>query len=142
MSCLLYTSSHLLLIPSLALGKQPWRLLTAPLVVLSPFALVFLGLLLWSIGSAVEQRIGPRRIVGWSVAVLLLTSLVVALLGRVHAQFASVACPPWGKPIVVDAFTSLPRKRSAPVSYTHLDVYKRQSQRDFKIANKTLCGFA
>ena len=83
--------SHLLLIPSLALGKQPWRLLTAPLVVLSPFALVFLGLLLWSIGSAVEQRIGPRRIVGWSVAVLLLTSLVVALLGRVHAQFASVA---------------------------------------------------
>lgn len=80
-----FLRSHLLLVPSLALGRQPWRLLTAPLIVLSPFSLLFLGLLLWSIGSAIEQRIKARRFVGWSAAVLLVSSLVVAILGRLHA---------------------------------------------------------
>lgn len=83
-----FVRSELLLEPSLALGRQPWRLLTAPFFVLSPFALLFLGLLLWSLGSAIEQRIGPRRIIAWSAVVLLCSSLVVALSGRLHALFA------------------------------------------------------
>ena len=58
-----FVRSQLLLVPSQAIGRQPWRLLTAPFFVLSPFALLFLGLLLWSIGSAIEQRIGRRRII-------------------------------------------------------------------------------
>ena len=66
-----FIESKCLLVPELAIGRQPWRLLTAPLIVLSPFALVFIGLLLWSIGAAIEQRIKARRFVAWSAAVLL-----------------------------------------------------------------------
>jgi len=83
-----FVRSQLLLVPSQAIGRQPWRLLTAPFFVLSPFALLFLGLLLWSIGSAIEQRIGRRRIIVWSAVVLLCSSLVVALSGRLHALVA------------------------------------------------------
>lgn len=83
-----FVRSQLLLVPSLALGRQPWRLVTAPFFVLSPFALLFLGLLLWSLGSAIEQRIGRRRIIVWSAVVLVCSSVVVALFGRLHALFA------------------------------------------------------
>lgn len=86
-----FVRTRLLLVPALAIGREPWRLLTAPLIVLSPFALLFLGLLLWSIGSAIEQRIGARRFVGWSATVLLVSAVVIGLLGRVHALFGSVA---------------------------------------------------
>ena len=79
-----FVHSSLLLVPARAIGPQPWRLVTAPFVVLSPFSLLFLGLLLWSIGSAIEQRIGRRRFVGWSAAVLLSSSVIVGLLGRLH----------------------------------------------------------
>lgn len=86
-----FIDAKCLLVPELAIGRQPWRLLTAPLIVLSPFALVFIGLLLWSIGAAIEQRIKARRFVAWSAAVLLTASLTVALLGRLHALTKSAA---------------------------------------------------
>lgn len=86
-----FVRSQLLLVPGLALGRQPWRLLSAPLFVLSPFSLLFLGLLLWSIGSAIEQRIGHRRFVGWSAGVLVVSSIAAALLGRLHGVFSSGA---------------------------------------------------
>lgn len=86
-----FVHRQLLLVPGLAIGWQPWRLLTAPLVVLSPFSLLFLGLLLWSIGSAIEQRIGRRRFIGWSGVVLLASSLAVGLFGRLHGLFSSGA---------------------------------------------------
>jgi hypothetical protein len=54
-------------------------------------AVVFIGLLLWSIGAAIEQRIKARRFVAWSAAVLLTASLTVALLGRLHALTKSAA---------------------------------------------------
>jgi membrane associated rhomboid family serine protease len=92
--------NHALLLPQKALWPEPWRLFTAPLFVLSPFSLLFLGLLLWSLGSAIEQRIGARRFVTFCAVVLLTSSVVVASCAKIHALFAPITA---AKPIYIEA---------------------------------------
>jgi len=72
----------LMLWPALALGTRPYQLLTGPLIMTGFFSLLFLGLLLWSVGSAVEQKLGTRRFLLWSGLCALASSLAAAAVGR------------------------------------------------------------
>jgi membrane associated rhomboid family serine protease len=76
---------HLVVIPVEALGRAPYQLLTGPLFVFSFLQLLFLGILLWSIGSAVEQRLGARRFVLYSLLSSVAAALGIAATGRLHA---------------------------------------------------------
>lgn len=75
---------NLLIVPERALGPAPWQLVTGPLCILSLLQLLFLALLLWSIGSAVEQRLGARRLVGYCALSSLAAALGLAAAGRLH----------------------------------------------------------
>src|SRR4051812_44678221 len=79
-------TDHLLLRPGQALGWRAYQILVAPLVMTSLIPLLFVALLLWSLGSAVEQQAGTRRFLGWlaggSLAAALAATLFGALLGR------------------------------------------------------------
>lgn len=75
---------HLLVVPVRALGPAPYQLLTGPLFVLSLLQLLFLGLLLWSVGSAVEQRLGARRLLLYSALTSVATAAGIAAAGRLH----------------------------------------------------------
>jgi membrane associated rhomboid family serine protease len=78
-----FVRSQLVLVPSQALGPKPWQLLTGPLLIIGAnpllglINLLFLGLLLYSLGSAVEGRLGK----GPFLRLLLLASVLSALLG-------------------------------------------------------------
>lgn len=72
----------LVLHPRQALGTRPFQLLTAPLLQLSFLQLLFTGLLMYSVGSAVEQMLGTRRFLRLCVQASLLGALTAAGLGR------------------------------------------------------------
>ena len=74
--------SYLVLRPADALGWRPYQLVAGPALMTSIFALLFVGLLLWSIGSAVEQRSGTRRFLLWSASASVVSALAAALAGR------------------------------------------------------------
>lgn len=76
-----WMAAHLVLVPGLAFGKQPWRFVTGPLLVQSPFTLLFLFFLMWSVGAAIEQRIGARRMVLFGVVVLFVASFTAGVCG-------------------------------------------------------------
>jgi membrane associated rhomboid family serine protease len=82
---------NLLIVPERALGPAPYQLVTGPLCILSLLQLLFLALLLWSIGSAVEQRLGARRLVGYCALSSLAAALGMAAAGRLHALLAPVS---------------------------------------------------
>lgn len=74
--------AYLVLRPADALGFRPYQLVAGPALMTSIFALIFVGLLLWSIGSAVEQRSGTRRFLVWSASASVFSALMAALAGR------------------------------------------------------------
>lgn len=79
---------QLVLVPSQAIGPKPWQLVTGPLLMLGAnplqglLQLVFLGFLLYSVGSAVEARLGTARFLRLSAAASVLAALAAALIGR------------------------------------------------------------
>lgn len=75
---------HLVVVPVEALGRAPYQLLTGPLFVFSFLQLLFLGILLWSIGSAVEQRLGARRFIVYSLVASIADALAIAATARLH----------------------------------------------------------
>jgi membrane associated rhomboid family serine protease len=77
-----FISEQLLLRPAQALGPRPYQLLSAPLLMTSFLSLVFLGFLLWSVGSAVEQKLGPRRLLLWAGLCSLAAGIAAAGMGR------------------------------------------------------------
>lgn len=89
--------TYLILRPEQALGRRPWELLTGPLLLTNFFPLLFLGLLLWSIGSAVEEQVGKRRLWLLAAGSSLVASLSAALVGRIlpalHDRLAHVGSP-------------------------------------------------
>lgn len=97
--------AHLVLVPSQALGPQPWQLLTGPLLLLGPspllglLQLVFLGLLLHSIGSALEQRLGTGRFLRLCGAASLLAAVAAAAVGRPFALLRDVPVHLDGEPV-------------------------------------------
>lgn len=84
---------HLILRPSAAIGRAPYQLLSAPLLMSSLISLLFLGLLLWQIGSAIEERIGTRKLLWWSGSTLFVATLSAALVGRLWPSQASLLLP-------------------------------------------------
>lgn len=72
-------AGYLLVCPGEALWPRPYQLLTGPLIVTSPFTLVFLGLLLYSLGSAIEERLGTRRFL-WICALASVAAAFAAAL--------------------------------------------------------------
>lgn len=77
-----FLAETLLLWPAQALGTRPYQLLTAPLFMTSILALGFLALLLWSVGSAVEQKLGTRRFLMWAGLTSLVSTIAAAAAGR------------------------------------------------------------
>lgn len=90
---------HLMLQPAAAIGRAPYQLLTAPLLMSSLISLLFLGLLLWQIGSAIEGRIGTRKFLQWSASTLFVSTLSAALVGRIWPSQASLLLPIDGHPL-------------------------------------------
>jgi membrane associated rhomboid family serine protease len=77
-----FLAAHLLLQPAQALGVRPYQLLSGPLFMTSFFSLLFLGILLWSVGSAVEDRLGTRRFLVWAGLGSLASAIAAAGIGR------------------------------------------------------------
>ncbi len=105
-----FIADYLLLRPAQALGSRPYQLLTAPLIATDIFSLLFLGLLLWSVGSAIELRLGLRRFLGWAALCSLAFSLAAAVVGRLVAELNFVVVPLGGSalfPLVLIAFAQL-----------------------------------
>lgn len=73
----------LVLRPAQALGPRPWQLLSGPLLIFDFLQLLFTGLLLYFIGSAVEQILGTRRFLRLCAVASLGAALCAAALGRV-----------------------------------------------------------
>lgn len=90
---------HLILRPAAAIGRAPYQLLAAPLLMSSLLSLLFLGLLLWQIGSAIEERIGTRKFLWWSGSTLYVAPLVTALVGRLWPSQATLLLPIDGHPL-------------------------------------------
>lgn len=88
-----FMTDYLLLRPTLALGPRPYQLLTAPLIATDLFSLLFLGLLLWSVGSAVEQRLGMRRFLLWAGLCSLASAVAAAAVGRLIPSQSGVVVP-------------------------------------------------
>jgi membrane associated rhomboid family serine protease len=87
-----FIAEYLQLRPGLAIGKGAYQILVAPLLMSSILRLLFVGLILWQLGSAVEQRSGSRRFLGWMASTAVASSLAMALfgalLGRWQPQYA------------------------------------------------------
>lgn len=77
-----FLAQTILLRPTQALGTRPYQLLTAPLFMTSILALGFVALLLWSVGSAVEQKLGTRRFLLWAGLTSLVSTIAAAAVGR------------------------------------------------------------
>src|SRR5580658_2032138 len=56
-----FVSEYLVLRHARALGPMPWHRLTGPALETDLIGLLFTALVLWSLGSAVEQQLGTRR---------------------------------------------------------------------------------
>lgn len=80
-----FLAQTMLLWPAQALGTRPYQLLTAPLFMTSILALGFVALLLWSVGSAVEQKLGTRRFLLWAGLTSLVSTIAAAAAGRLIA---------------------------------------------------------
>ena len=91
---------HLALIPSRALGPEPWQLLSVALVHFKFAALASAGVGIWFFGTPVEQRAGRASIFQVLIGATLAGSLAAALLGRflwphqalVGASAAAIGC--------------------------------------------------
>jgi membrane associated rhomboid family serine protease len=92
-----WTNTHLILRPGLALGVKPYQLLTGPLfnesLSQSSFSLAFLALLLWSIGSAVEPRLGTWRFLLWGALSSVGAAVSASILGRLWPGHAADSVP-------------------------------------------------
>jgi membrane associated rhomboid family serine protease len=83
--------SHLVLTPRLALGREPWQLVTSALVHLHLGSLLSTVIALWFFGAPVEQRLGRLRFGLLLVAASILGATVSAAVGRLIAPDALVA---------------------------------------------------
>ncbi|HEY7955865.1 MAG TPA: rhomboid family intramembrane serine protease [Polyangia bacterium] len=78
--------AHLALHPHLALGREPWQLLTSALVHVQLGALASSAIAIWLFGSPVEEELGRGRL----FAVL----LVATLAGGVASALVALAITP------------------------------------------------
>jgi len=77
-----FIANYFLLQPNQALGLRPYQLIIAPAILTSLISYLFLGLLLWSIGSAIEDRVGTRRFLGWNASASFVAALFASIIGR------------------------------------------------------------
>lgn len=77
-----FIATYLVLQPNQALGLRPYQLIVAPTLMTSLISYLFLALLLWSIGSAIEDRVGTRRFLSWSASASFAAALTAAIVGR------------------------------------------------------------
>lgn len=77
--------SHFALLPRQALGPQPWQLLTSAFIHTHFGLLISDGFAIWIFATAVERRVGPRRMLALFVVAQLVGALVMAGLGRMSA---------------------------------------------------------
>src|SRR6478609_8828392 len=81
--------SHLVLTPRLALGREPWQLVTSALVHLHLGSLLSTVIALWFFGAPVEQRLGRLRFGLLLVAASILGSSAVFYL--MNADYVGLA---------------------------------------------------
>jgi membrane associated rhomboid family serine protease len=99
-----WVRAHLAMTPRLALGREPWQLLTSGVVHLGITTLFFDALTIWIFGTAVEQQVGRARMLTAFVAGQLAGALAQAAVGRAVAPTMLIAgCGP-GTMALVAAF--------------------------------------
>ena len=92
--------SYLVLQPNQALGFKPYQLVIGPTLMTNFISLLFLGLLLWSVSSAIEQRVGTRKFLLWSAG----ASGAAAILGAGFGRLLGLVWPQYaGMPLLFDA---------------------------------------
>jgi membrane associated rhomboid family serine protease len=84
-----WVTQHLALTPRLALGREPWQLITSAFVHVSPIALVFDAITLWIFGTAVEQQLGRARMFTVFFLSQIAGSLAMAALALLHSSTAA-----------------------------------------------------
>src|SRR5437867_11855326 len=77
-----WVRQHLALIPALALGREPWQLVTSGLVHLQLLSLLSSVIGIWFFGTAVEQQSSRTRMLVGFAAAQLAGALTIAAVGR------------------------------------------------------------
>lgn len=90
----LWIANNLYLRPAQVLGFRAYQIVTAPLIMTSFLSLLFLGLLLFSLGSAIEQRVGTRRFLLWMAEASLAAAVSAAVVGYLWAWLRIGAMEP------------------------------------------------
>src|SRR5437763_1694575 len=81
----LWAREHLALIPALAIGPEPWQLVTNGLLHIHPLSILFDAIGIWFFASPIEQMIGKNRMLAVFAVGQLAGSVVAALVGRALA---------------------------------------------------------
>lgn len=107
-----FIQDFLLLRPALAIGPRPWQVLTAPFILFSPeprsalIQLLFLGLLLYSVGHAVEGRLGTPRYLRNLALSSVIASVGAALCGRLLPGYAGSIVYLGSEPVFIATMTA------------------------------------
>lgn len=99
-----WVARHLALVPRLAIGPEPWQIITSGLVHLNFSSILFDGISLWIFGTAVEMRVGRARMLTAFASAQVAGALAVALIGRAIDPYMVVAGCAAGTSGLVAAF--------------------------------------
>jgi membrane associated rhomboid family serine protease len=82
-----FVLAHLVLTPALALGPEPWQLITSGMVHLRFGAVLSSAVGLWLFGTQVEYNLGRNRFLQIVFGSLFFGALTVAVVGRIVAPY-------------------------------------------------------
>jgi len=102
-----FVIEHLALTPRLALGREPWQLVTSAFVHLTFGSLLSTGIAVWLFGTPVEQRAGRAALFKVLIGATLAGSLAAAAVGRVIAPNAVIAGAIGASAACIAAFAAL-----------------------------------
>jgi hypothetical protein len=101
-----FIDHNLLLRPIDALSRRPYQLVSGPAIMSSFFGLLFVGILLWSLGSAIEERVGTRRFLYWMGGASLAAAVMAAIVGRLWHAMAFQPVVFDGQPVFLAALVA------------------------------------
>ncbi len=78
---------HFLLTPAYVLGRlELWQPFTYSLIADDPLSVIFGAMIVWSIGGALEQSWGSKRMLSFSFGVTITAGILTVLLGLLFAR--------------------------------------------------------
>lgn len=102
-------AGYLALRPAEALWPRPYQLLIGPLLVTSPFSLLFLGLLFYSVGGTIEEHLGTRRFLWLNLIASVAAGVAAALAGLLQPETAMSPVLLNAGPVFMVAFLAFAR---------------------------------